>query len=180
MSVSGISSGSYVYQTQSSQDWQSQFQKIQTEFQQLGQDLQAGNLTQAQSDYTTLSQCISNTAQSDRSDSLAQEFSALGQALQSGDLSAAQQAYSTIQQDMQQAVGHMHHHHHHGSSSQTSGSTSNSSLAQAFTALGQALQSGSLSAAQTAYTTLQQDLQMLGWNAASMAQSGSSTVNVAG
>jgi len=32
------------------------FSKYESEFQQLGQDLQSGNLTQAQSDFTTLSQ----------------------------------------------------------------------------------------------------------------------------
>jgi soluble cytochrome b562 len=180
MSVSGISSSSYLYQTQNLQNWQAQFQKIQTEFQQLGQDLQAGNLTQAQSDYTTLSQYISSTTQTNSANSFAQEFSALGQALQSGNLSAAQQAYSTIQQGMQQAVVHMHHHHHHhGGGMQTSNSNSGSALVQAFAALGQALQSGSLSAAQSAYTTLQQDLQAFGWNAASTGLSGTSTVNVA-
>ena len=50
MSVSGISSSS-LYDTQSVQNSAQQFRQ---EFQQLGQDLQAGNLSAAQSDFTTL------------------------------------------------------------------------------------------------------------------------------
>lgn len=46
--------------TQSSQNHPSVFQQIKTEFQQLGQDLQSGNLTAAQSDFTTLSQNLSS------------------------------------------------------------------------------------------------------------------------
>jgi hypothetical protein len=42
------------------EEWSWQFQQIQSEFQQLGKDLQAGNLTQAQQDYATLSQNFSN------------------------------------------------------------------------------------------------------------------------
>jgi hypothetical protein len=38
---------------QSSQNHPSVFQQIKTEFQQLGQDLQASNLTAARSDFTT-------------------------------------------------------------------------------------------------------------------------------
>jgi soluble cytochrome b562 len=173
MSVSAVSSSSYLYQTQNLQNWQAQLQRIQTEFRQLGQDLQSGNLTQAQSDYTTLSQNISNSTQNSSDNSLAKEFSALGQALQSGNLSAAKQAYSTVRQDVQQATAHVHHHR---GSSQTSDSKSSSSLAQVFSTLGQALQSGSLSAAQAAYTTLQQ----FGLGAASTFSSGASTVNVTG
>ena len=74
MSVSGVSSSSSL--SQSLQTWQAKAQKIQSEFQQLGQDLQAGNLTQAQSDFSTLSQNISGPLQSNSA--LAQAFSCLG------------------------------------------------------------------------------------------------------
>ena len=80
MSISGISSSSPL--SQSVLSWQATAQRIQSEFQQLGQDLQAGNLTQAQSDFSTLSQNISGPLQSNST--LAQAFSALGSALQSG------------------------------------------------------------------------------------------------
>jgi hypothetical protein len=153
MSVSGVSSSAPL--SQSVQAWQAKAQKIQSEFQQLGQDLQAGNLSQAQADFSTLSQNVSSPLQSNSA--LAQAFSSLGTALQSGNLSAAEQAYTTLQQDVQQ-TGQGHHHHHAGSTSQSGSSSSTSSLSQLFSSLGSALQAGSLSAAQTAYSTLTQDL----------------------
>jgi outer membrane protein assembly factor BamD (BamD/ComL family) len=151
------------------QSWQAKAQKIQSEFQQLGQDLQAGSLTQAQSDFSTLSQNVLGSVQNNSS--LAQAFSALGSALQSGNVSAAQKAYTTLQQDVQQ-VGEGHHHHHHaGSSSQSSTSSTESTLGQLFSSLGSALTSGNLSAAQTAYSTLTQDLSQLGLGSSSTSSS---------
>ena len=59
MSVSGISSSSlFDYNTQSVQNKMQQFQQ---EFQQLGQDLQSGNLSAAQSDFATLQQYAPQT-----------------------------------------------------------------------------------------------------------------------
>jgi hypothetical protein len=49
-----------------------------------------------------------------------------------------------------------HHHHHHGGDSQGA-----SAVQQGFNSLGQALQSGNLRNAQTAFASLQQDLQQL-------------------
>ncbi|HMD86256.1 MAG TPA: hypothetical protein VKO18_16305 [Terriglobia bacterium] len=152
--------------------WQARAQKIQSEFQQLGQDLQAGNLTQAQSDFSSLTQNISSPQQSNSP--LAQAFSALGSALQSGNVTAAQQAYTALQQDVEQAGQGHHHHHHAGDSSQTTNSSSRSMLSQLFSSLGTALVSGNLSAAQTAYSTLSKDLTGLGWN------SGTTTPSMAG
>ncbi len=158
MSVSGVSSSSSL--SQSMQMWQAKTQKIQSEFQQLGQDLQAGNLTQAQSDFSSLSQNISGPLQSNSA--LSQAFSALGSALQSGGLAAAQKAYTTLQQDVQQGgLGH-HRHPHPENGSQSTDSSAGSTLSQLFSSLGSALQSGNLSAAQTAYSTLSQDLSQLG------------------
>ena len=177
MSVTGISSSSYL--SQSVQSWQAKAQKIQSEFQQLGQDLQAGKLSQAQSDFSTMSQNISGPLQSNSA--LAQAFSALGSALQSGSLAAAQQAYKTFQQDVQQAgQGHHHHHHQAGISSETTNSSTGGTLAQLFSSLGSALQSGNLSAAQTAYSTLSQDLQQLGWSAGTPSPSTAGTVSMTG
>src|SRR6266436_1370548 len=117
MSVTGIAS-SILSTLSGSQDPQSRLQQIRTEFQQLGQDLQSGNLTKAQSDFTTLSQNLSGTNQSSTSttNSASQAFSQLGQDLQSGNLQAAQQHFTILRQDLQQnatAVGGHHHHHHH-------------------------------------------------------------------
>jgi hypothetical protein len=74
-------------------------QTAKNQFQQLGQDLQVGNLTQARQDYNTLTQNLSGHR---ISSTLSQDFSVLGQALTSGNLSAARQAYSVIQQALQQ------------------------------------------------------------------------------
>jgi hypothetical protein len=163
MSLSGISSSNlFNYENQSVQN---KGQQIQQEFQQLGQDLESGNLSAAQTDFTTLQQIGSNnssTSSTASSNPLAQAFNQLGQDLQSGNLSGAQQNFATIQQDVQnqasQARGH--HHHHHGGGG---GDESNSnSISQLFQQLGQALQSGSLSSAQQIYTTMQQDFTQMG------------------
>jgi hypothetical protein len=70
-------------------------QTAKSQFQQLGQDLQAGNLTQARHDFNVLTQDLTGHR---ISGPLAQDFSALGQALNAGNLPAARQAYSLIQQ----------------------------------------------------------------------------------
>jgi hypothetical protein len=134
-----------------------------SEFQKLGQDLQSGNLTQAQTDFATLTQ-NSASLQGNNLSPLSQAFKALGQALQSGNLTAAQQDFATIQQDLQQ-VSQSHSlrkHHHHASlqSALAASGAQNSPIAQAFGSLGQALQAGNVSAAQQAYATIQQDLQL--------------------
>ena len=170
MSVTSVGSNllSQLYSSggaQSTQNNQSNFQQIQAEFQQLGQDLQSGNLTQAQQDFATLSQNFPAAQQAGASAStnannaspLAQAFSTLSQALQSGNLSAAQSAFATVQQDVQQRASQPHgHHHRHGGGG---GGGQDNQAVQAFDSLSQALQSGNLSAAQTAFASLQQDIQ---------------------
>jgi hypothetical protein len=192
MSVSGVSSSDPL-QTSVAQGAQSKFQQIQTQFQKIGQDLQSGNLTQAQADYVTLSQQLPSSQQAGNSTSagptstLAKAFQTLGQDLQAGNLAASQADFATIQQDTQlqssgQSHGHHHHHHGEGSSQQTNGT-----LQQDLTSLGKALQSGNLSSAQQVYSTLQTDLQQefLNLSAATgssttpaSSTTGSGTVNV--
>jgi hypothetical protein len=136
-------------------------QQFEQEFQQLGQDLQSGNLTGATADLGALSKLApqnssgGSSASPSSSSPIGQAFNQLSQDLQSGNLTAAQQDYSSIQTDIQNRVSSERggHHHHHGG-----GSTEATSLTQAFQALGTALQSGNLTSAQQAYTTLQQDL----------------------
>jgi outer membrane protein assembly factor BamD (BamD/ComL family) len=178
-------------ETQSTQNNPSKFQQIKTEFQQLGQDLQSGNLTQAQSDYATLSQNfpgasqstaattnaaataatagVTTTAATTSNNPVAQAFTQLGLDLQSGNLQAAQQDYTNLQQNVQQnatqQVGGHHHHHHHAESSQSSSSSSSQQanpIAQAFDTLAQDLQAGNLSGSQSAFATLRNDLQQIG------------------
>lgn len=162
MSVTGLSSSSFY----SGQSVQNQIQQFQQQFSQLGQDLQSGNLSAAQSDFATLQanqpQGSSSTSSSQSNSPIAQAFNQLSTDLQSGNLSAAQQDYSTIQSDFQNQSAQGHHHHHHGGGSGSSGSGSSSEsseISQLFSQLGSALQSGNLSNAQQAYSTLQQDLQ---------------------
>lgn len=170
MSVSGISATSlFSLNTQSVQNKSQQFRK---EFQQLGQDLQSGNLSAAQADFTALQQSgpLANASSSSQSNSpIAQAFQQLAKDLQSGNVSAAQQDYTTIQQDFQKQATQGHHHHHGGS-----GSDANT-ISQIVDQLGQALQSGNLTAAQQAYTTLQQDLQQFAQNRGSTQQATTQT-----
>jgi len=175
MSIIGILSSNLfsvgaAQNAQRSQNTQSTFQQIRTEFQQLGQDLQSGNLTQAQSDFATLSQNLSGasqntaaanaaatTAATTSTNPVALAFAQLGQDLQSGNLQGAQQDFTKLQQDLsqsssQQVEGHHGHHHHHAESSQSSSSSSqNNPIVQAFSALAQDLQAGNLSGAQSAF-----------------------------
>jgi outer membrane protein assembly factor BamD (BamD/ComL family) len=193
MSIAGIlSSGLFGSSTQSTQ--QTTAQKLKQEFQQLGQDLQSGNLSAAQADFATLQQNApqnSAIAGGQSTNPISQAFSQLSTDLQSGNLSAAQSDYSTIQQDFQnqaaQGPGGGHHHHHFGaggSSSSTATGQSANPISQLFAQLGTALQAGNLSAAQTAYSTLQQDFQQFTQNgglpgsSSTTGQSGVSGVSV--
>ena len=100
----------------------------QTEFQQLGQDLQSGNIAAAQQDFVNLTKSFSTSAQtpttSSTPTSMAQEFQKLDQDLQSGNLSAAQTDYTQIQRDMQQT--HAAHGHHHGAKTSDASEANNS------------------------------------------------------
>jgi hypothetical protein len=185
MSVTGITGSAYPA-TYNPAPVQSKFQQFQQEFQQLGQDLQSGNLSQAQSDFATLQQnapagspfssaSTSSTSTSGTSstspantaspaNTISQAINQLAQDLQSGNLTSAQSDFATLQQDLQQsptqgAQGHGHHHHHHHVENSDSSNGPGSAINQAFGQLGQALQSGNLQSAQQAYSTLQQDFQ---------------------
>jgi len=148
---------------------------MQQEFEQLGQDLQTGNLSAAQSDFATLTQLgpqstsSSSSASAASSNPIAQAFAQLAKDLQSGNLSAAQEDFAAIQQDMQSSPGQAggrHHHHHHGG-----GAGGENAISSLFSQLGQALQSRDLSTAQQVYSTLQLDFQQPG-------QSSTETVEV--
>ena len=161
MSISGITSSNF-FQSLDSTSLESNFQTFKKDFQQLGQDLQSGNLSQAQADFAAMespTQPVSSSSQSS-STSLSSAFQHLATDLQSGNLTAAQSDYSTIQQDLQQQSSSVqHHHHHHHAPSQSS--DSQNPINSLFSELGQALQSGNLSAAQAAYTSLQQEFEQL-------------------
>jgi outer membrane protein assembly factor BamD (BamD/ComL family) len=157
MSVSGISTTNlFNYTSQSSQ---SQMQQLAQSFQQLGSDLQSGNLSAAQAEFATLQQTgtASSTSSAQNNNPVAQLFNQLSQDLKSGNLSAAQQEYASIQRDFQNQKPHVHHHHYHGA-------RNGGEITQLFQQLGQDLQSGNLSAAQQAYATLSQDFSQVSQN----------------
>jgi soluble cytochrome b562 len=161
MFVSGIS-GSSLF-NYSTQNVQSNMNRIRQEFQQLGQDLQSGNLSAAQTDFATLEQLepqVSSATSAHGSNPIAQAVNQLSQDLQAGNLSAAQKDYATIQQDFKNQGVQMHGHHHHGSGSGSGSNPINQLLQQ----LGQALQSGNLSSAQQLFSSLQQAVQQFGQN----------------
>lgn len=168
MSVAGISSSLYNLQAPNNglTTRPTKQQQFEQEFQQLGQDLQSGNLSGATADLGAIQKLAPQNANGGTSTAfsnspIGQAFNQLAQDLQSGNLSGAQQDYSSIQTDIQNRVSQErggHHHHHDGGGTSTSSSSEQNSLASAFQALGQALQSGNLSSAQAAYTSLQQDL----------------------
>jgi hypothetical protein len=156
MSVAGILSsavfslGAHVFQNR--------MQKVNSEFQQLGQDLQSGNLSAAQADFATPQQLQGQSGSSSSTQStstITQDFNQLAADLKAGNLTAAQKDFTTLQKDIQTKPPTVEHHHrHHGADTDGSGV-----IGQLFTQLGQALQSGNLSTAQQAYASLQQDFQ---------------------
>ena len=160
MSIAGISSNLLL---NSLSPKQASLQQFRDEFQQLGQDLQAGNLTAAQADYAQLQQIEqqknSSASQSNITNSVSQLFDQLGKDLASGNVSSAQDDFNDIMKAVQSRGPSVHHHHHHGG---RGASLQTSSVQTDLNTLGQALQSGNLAAAQQAYTSVQTDLQQLG------------------
>jgi hypothetical protein len=148
MSITSVSAGSNYYSSTTTQSTSSP----RSNFRNLFQSLQSGDLAGAQQAYAAIQQSLpanagatsaasaagSSTASQPVS-AIGSDFQAIGQALQSGDLSAAQQAFAKLQQDGQSAIqahGGGHHHHHHGSGAgvpaTASTSSSSSSSASAF------------------------------------------------
>lgn len=118
MSVSGISSSNQ-YQLNSL------YNPYQQAFQQLGQNLKSGNLSAAQSDFSTIQQAFSQSATSSSTSStstssatsnpVSQAFNQLASDLQSGNIASAQKDFSTLQSDLKASGGpginRFRHHH---------------------------------------------------------------------
>jgi hypothetical protein len=105
MSVSAISSSNALNQANMLQN---ATQQPGTQFQQLTQALQTGNLSNAQQLFSALN---SSTASSGLlSTQMKEDLSKLGSALQSGNLTSARQAYSSVQQNLDSS-NHMAAHH---------------------------------------------------------------------
>jgi hypothetical protein len=121
MSISAISSSNVLNQAYNLQNTN---QQQRTEFQQLTQALQSGNVSSAQQAFSALTNRATGSGL--QSAQLTQDLSALGSALQSGNLAGARNAYSSVQQNIQNSnpVAAHHHRPHHGgggSSQLTSG-----------------------------------------------------------
>jgi len=143
--------------------------QVQQLFSQLAASLQSGDLAGAQTAFNSLqalapdkSTASATTAEASSSNPFDSDIAALGTALQSGDLTSAQSAFATVQKDLQNAPrphgGHGHHEKTSTTStdSSTADSTTDTDLVQElFTQLAQALQSGNLSGAQSAFGDLQ-------------------------
>jgi hypothetical protein len=117
MSVSAIFPSSALSQVNNAPNTN---QQQRTEFQQLTQALQSGNLSSAQQAFSALS--TSATSSGRLGVQLTQDLSKLGSALQSGNLSNARQAYSSVQQNLQSSnplAAHHHRAHHGGDRSQS-------------------------------------------------------------
>jgi hypothetical protein len=183
MSISGILSSSFL---------QNQLSAVSSPYQQdmqkLSQDLQSGNLANAQSDFATLQAAFAqpatstgaastaSTSAASTSSPVAQAFNQLATDLKSGNLSAAQKDFSTVQQDLLRrggpSTGHLHHHPRISTGGVGEDSSDQNSLLQDLNQVGQNLTSRDLAGAQQAYATLQQQLQpfALGGGALSSSQ----------
>src|ERR1700733_13966556 len=98
MSISAISSNLVNDLSQQ----QNPFRQIRQDFRQLASALQNGDLSDAQSAYSSIQQVLganSGSSNSSGSNTLQSDFAALGQALQSGNLGQAQSAFSQLQSD---------------------------------------------------------------------------------
>src|SRR5208282_5598379 len=101
MSTAAVSSSS-IYQ-----ELQSYFQQRRSDLQQLGQDIQSGDLADAQQEYSAI-QTLGQSGPFANGDAFKlsnreQDFNAIGQALQSGDLAGAQQALTQLENTFQRS-----------------------------------------------------------------------------
>jgi hypothetical protein len=164
MSISGI-------QSNVNNTYQPVVNSVQQQAQQLGQDLQSGNLSTAQSDFATLQQAFSQSAATSGTTSnstyaattnaFEQAFQQLGSDLKSGNVSAAQKDLNTVQQVLKRPGFHSTNptHRAHEAGGWDGSSDGQNSLIQDLNLVGQDLASSNLTGAQQAYTTLQHQLQ---------------------
>jgi len=106
VSISAISSSNVLSQASNLQNTN---QQQRTEFEQLRQALQSGNVSSAQQAFSALTN--SATSSGLQSAQPTQDLSALRSALQSGNLTGARNAYSSVQQNIQNSNPLAAHHH---------------------------------------------------------------------
>jgi hypothetical protein len=133
MSINGVyAAGQASGASSISEAGQNRFQQIQQEFSALGTALSSGNLSDAQSAFSSLQQSMPSGTQGSTSSESASNsqnpvqtaMTALQQALGTGNVSAAQTAFSQLQSVMK---GHHHHGQHEGGGTSTTSSTPSSS-----------------------------------------------------
>ncbi len=167
MSISALSNNLYSFTSGSSSQLQN------SQFRQLGQDLTSGDLSAAQSDFSSLQQMFAqNSGATSRSSSnpIAQAFQQLSSDIDTGNLSAAKQDYSTIQQQLNSGKSASHVH-------KAASGTEQTTLLQELNQLSQTLSSssflsGNASAAQQAYAM---PMQLLGSDTSGSGAPASST-----
>lgn len=199
MSISGISSSSYLYElylsqnsSASSSQSASQSKKdrdsdpIKADLAQLWQALQSGDLTSAQSIFTELQSDVqavgadapvqatirTESADSTGTNPLANDLSQLESALESGDTEGAKQILATIIQHMQPPGG--------GPPPPSGSEDSANNIIDELKALGQALQSGDLTSAQSIFSQLQSDVQAIGSDTAAQGTTGTGSADSTG
>ena len=138
MNVSNVTSATNSY----TNPYQTNFRQGVQDFQSLASALQSGNLSGAQSAFSSLEQDLpgisqvlqagaNSSASGTSTNPIGQALQSLSSALQSGDISGAQQAFASLQQGLQatQGTGHAHrgHHHHHSSGVNGSNGTNQTS-----------------------------------------------------
>jgi len=171
MSISALSSS--LVTDLSQQHRQNPFEQIQQDFSQLASALQSGNLTDAQSAYSSIQQLLSANQNSSGtnnsasgSNAVQSDFAALGTALQSGDLTQAQSAFAQLQTALQppsqsgangSGAAAEVQDQYVSSTSQTL--TPEQQVEQNYSQLASALQSGNLTSAQSAFSALDEALQ---------------------
>jgi hypothetical protein len=141
---------------------------IQTDFATLGQDLQSGNLAQSQSEFTQLQSDLNAATQTAATATssvttpqpnpvlqVRQDYRQLASALQSGSLTNAQAGFAAFEQALQTQSGSSSTS---TPASTTSSTTSTDPIANDLNAIGQALTSGNLTQAQSAFSQLQSDI----------------------
>lgn len=137
--------------------------QLRQQFQQLGQDLQSGNLSAAQSDFASLQQEASPTTVSSTpsNDPVTQALNQLQTQLQAGDLvGATPKPVANVpiaQQGPEAPATHGHGHGHRGHEPEAPADPA-APVYDGLDQLGQALQSNNLSAAQQAYNSVLQGL----------------------
>jgi DNA-binding FadR family transcriptional regulator len=171
----------------SQQQRQNPFQQLRQDFSQLSSALQSGDLSGAQSAYSSLQKLLQSrqnsaaTPGSNVPNTIQTDFAALGQALQSGDVNQARSAFSQLRSDLQARrntpIEPPPGQDQYVPGGSRPGPSLTQQVQQDYARLAGALQSGDLSGAQSAFSNLQQALQSQGAGATQTTATSNSTTD---